>query len=351
MSSLFLQLAASERREALNVAAAASGRPLHLLDKDVWLVWALDVLFRAPFADHLVFKGGSSLSKAYGIIKRFSEDVDLTYDIRALAPDLVGPSAEPLPPNRSQEKRWSKEIRTRLPLWISDHVVPVLRNALAEQKLSAEISVDGEKAFIEYDPLAKGSGYTRPAVMLEFGARSTGEPSELRPVRCDAADHVTSVIFPTASPRVMRPERTFWEKATAIHVFCEHGEFRGGDRFARHWHDLTRLDQAEVAGAAIADHALALAVARHKSVFFAERNLSGGAIDYEVAVSGGLHLVPVGKALESLAADYAEMVEDGLLLGDAEPFDQLLEHCRNLQERANRQKGKGIAGGHAELYR
>jgi len=112
VSSLFLQLAASERSEALSVAAASSGRPLHLLDKDVWLVWALDVLFRASFADHLVFKGGSSLSKAYGIIKRFSEDVDLTYDIRALAPDLVGPSVEPLPANRSQEKRWTREIRT-----------------------------------------------------------------------------------------------------------------------------------------------------------------------------------------------------------------------------------------------
>ncbi len=199
-----------------------------------------------------------------------SEDVDLTYDIRALAPDLVGPSLEPLPPNRSQEKR-TKEIRTRLPLWISDHVVPAFRNALAKQQVSAEISVDGEKAFIEYDPLAKGSGYTRPAVMLEFGARSTGEPSEQRPVSCDAAEHVTGVMFPTANPRVMRPERTFWEKATAVHVFCAHGEFRGGDRFARHWHDLSRLDQAGIANSALADHSLALAVARHKAIFFAER--------------------------------------------------------------------------------
>ena len=337
MSNLFLQLAASERREAISVAAAASGRPLHLLDKDVWLVWALDVLFRAPFADHLVFKGGSSLSKAYGIIKRFSEDVDLTYDIRALAPDLVGPSAEPLPPNRSQEKRWTKEIRTRLPLWISDHVVPAVKSALAEQRLSAEISVDGEKAFIEYEPVAKGSGYTRPAVMLEFGARSTGEPSELRPVRCDAAEHVTGVMFPTANPRVMRPQRTFWEKATAVHVFCEQREFRGGgDRFARHWHDLSRLDQAGIADKALADHALALAVARHKAIFFAERNSAGELIDYEAAVSGELHLVPTGKALERLSIDYAEMLEDGLLLGDAEPFVQLLGHCRDLQERANR---------------
>jgi predicted nucleotidyltransferase component of viral defense system len=94
MSDLFLKLPAGDRREALGVAAASSGRPLHLLDKDVWLVWILEVLFQAPFATHLVFKGGSSLSKAYQIISRFSEDVDLTYDIRALAPDLVGEEGE-----------------------------------------------------------------------------------------------------------------------------------------------------------------------------------------------------------------------------------------------------------------
>jgi hypothetical protein len=129
----------------------------------------------------------------------------------------------------------------------------------------------------------------------------------------------------------MRPERTFWEKATAIHVFCEHGEFRGGDRFARHWHDLTRLDQAGITNAAASDRPLALVVARHKAVSFAEKDSSGAAIDYEMAVSGGLHLVPGGKALENLANDYAEMVEDGLLLGDAEPFEELLgnvETCK-----------------------
>jgi hypothetical protein len=211
---------------------------------------------------------------------------------------------------------------------------------LAEQKLFAEVSLDGEKAFIEYDPLAKGSGYTRPAVMLEFGARSTGEPSEQRFVRCDAAEHVTDVIFPTANPRVMLPERTFWEKATAVHVFCEQGEFRGGDRFARHWHDLSRLDRAGIADEALADHALALAVARHKAIFFAEKNSSGGLIDYEAAVSGELHLVPTGKALERLSTDYAEMVEDGLLLGDAEPFEELLAHCRDLQQRASRKRSR-----------
>jgi len=336
MADLFLQLPADERRDALGVAATLSGRPLHLLDKDVWVVWILDVLFQAPFAAHLVFKGGSSLSKAYKIISRFSEDLDLTYDIRALAPDMVSGDVEALPSNRSQEKRWTKQIRMRLPEWIGDQVVPVIAHALSEQRLSARLSIDGEKVFIEYDPLAKGSGYTRPAVMLEFGARSTGEPWEIRAIRCDAADHLPSIVFPTAAPRVMRPERTFWEKATAIHVFCAQGQFRGGDRFARHWHDITRPDRAGVVKTAIANRALALAVARHKAVFFAEKNSDGDPIDYEAAVSGALQLVPDDKALESLSLDYVRMVEDGLLFDEAEPFDELLDHCRELQERANR---------------
>jgi hypothetical protein len=68
-----------------------------------------------------------------------------------------------------------------------------------------------------------------PSVLLEFGARSTGEPNEPRPVACDAAPHQPDVSFPSATPQVMRPERTFWEKATAIHVFCAQGSFRGGD--------------------------------------------------------------------------------------------------------------------------
>ena len=93
MADVFLQLSAGDRRDALGVAADRSGRPAHLLEKDVWVVWALATLYAVPLGEHLVFKGGTSLSKAYQVIRRFSEDVDLTYDIRAIAPDLVGTMA------------------------------------------------------------------------------------------------------------------------------------------------------------------------------------------------------------------------------------------------------------------
>ncbi|WP_423416155.1 nucleotidyl transferase AbiEii/AbiGii toxin family protein [Hyphomicrobium sp. B1] len=335
MAEAFLTLSAGDRREALAVAADRSGRPLHLLEKDVWVVWTLATLFGSNLGEHLVFKGGTSLSKAYRVIRRFSEDVDLTYDIRAIAPDLVGENGEALPKNRSEEKRWSKTVRHRLPEWVDGTVQSLLSGAIDAQSLPATLRVDGDKLFVDYEAISTGSGYVAPSVMLEFGARSTGEPASSRDVVCEAAGLIEGVEFPTARPRVMHAERTFWEKATAMHVFCLQERLRG-ERFARHWHDVVRLDDAGVATAALADRDLANAVARHKSMFFAEKAADGEAIDYQAAVSGKLQLAPAGEARSALATDYARMVEDGLLLEDAEPFEALIERCADIAERVNR---------------
>jgi hypothetical protein len=294
----------------------------------------LSTLYTAPLGEHLVFKGGTSLSKAYQVIHRFSEDVDLTYDIRAIAPDLVGDNGEGLPKTRSEEKRWSSEVRRRLPEWVGAVVQPVIADALATEGLAAAIRVEGDRLFIDYEPTATGSGYVAPSVMLEFGARSTGEPASLRDVVCDASGLIDGLIFPTARPRVMHAERTFWEKATAIHVFCHQDRLRG-DRFARHWHDVARLDEAGLADAAFADRELANAVARHKSMFFAEKAADRSPIDYGAAVNGGLQLVPAGDGAKALEDDYARMVEDGLLFADAEPFEALMARCADIAARAN----------------
>lgn len=185
----FFALSRDDQREALLAAAERSGRPPHLLEKDVWVVWTLRHLFAGPHARHLVFKGGTSLSKAYGVIRRFSEDVDLTYDIRAIAPDLIVQAESPWPTSRSQEKKWSKAIRQRLAGLVRERLAPELAEALAEQSLPAKARAEGEQVFIDYQALGQGTGYVRPSVLLEFGARSTGEPNEQRtsPVRRGAA--------------------------------------------------------------------------------------------------------------------------------------------------------------------
>jgi hypothetical protein len=334
MAEAFLRLSAKDRRDVLGVAADRSGRPAHLLEKDVWVVWALAALYGSSLGARLVFKGGTSLSKAYKVIRRFSEDVDLTYDIRAIAPDLVGGDAEALPKTRSEQKRWSSEVRKRLPEWVTSAAQPVVAGALVAEGLAAQIRAEGEKLFIDYEATAAGSGYVAPIVTLEFGARSTGEPASVRDIACDASGLVEGVAFPTARPRVMHAERTFWEKATAIHVFCLQERLRG-DRFARHWHDVARLDEAGLAAAAFADRDLAQAVARHKGMFFAEKAADRSSIDYMAAVNGGLRLVPAGEALRALEEDYARMVDDGLLLEDAEPFQALMARCADIMTRAN----------------
>ena len=334
----FQDLSPDERRDALEVAERSGSHKAHLLEKDVWVVAALSVLFDAPFAGHLIFKGGTSLSKVWHAIRRFSEDVDITYDIRAFTPDLVsGVGDEALPPTRSQEKRWTRAIRARLADWVRNEACPVVEEGLSRAGFGARVRADADRLYIDYEPLFEESGFVRPEVMVEFGARSTGEPHANRPVVCDAAAFLPDLAFPEANPTVMLAERTFWEKATAIHVFCRQ-ERRRGARLSRHWHDLARLDEAGIAARALADTALALSVARHKAMFFSENDAHGERIDYEAAVTGSLRLVPDGDAHTVLADDYRKMLADGMLLDDTESFDMLMERCALLEVRANESK-------------
>jgi hypothetical protein len=335
MADKFFDLSAKEQRDVLEVARTASGRPVYLLEKDVWVVWTLAVMFGAPFGTHLVFKGGTSLSKAYKAIRRFSEDVDLTYDIHQLVPDLPPSHGDFIPSNRSQAKKLTDTVRVRLPLWVSEQALTEINRALEKDHLTATARAEGEKIYIEYEALAEGYGFVKPVVMLEFGARSSGEPNEFHEVVCDAAEFIPIVRFPEASVRVMRVERTFWEKATAAHVFCRQGRL-GGEGFARHWHDLACLHESGYAERALADREVARAVALHKTAFFRENDAQGKPIDYISAVSGGLQLVPEGPALETLRADYSRIVQDGGLLDDNQTFEALIDRCRAIEILANK---------------
>ena len=335
----FLSLSRNECRQALGAASDKSGRPLHLLEKDIWVVWALNALFTSPLGPDLAFKGGTSLSKAYGMIRRFSEDVDLTYDIHRLLPQDVLAKTEagpfdPLPASGSQQHKITRLIRQSLPALVDGSVRPHLKNALAADRLAANVRVDDDKLFIEYEPLEGGTGYVAPRVMLEFGARSTGEPCIERHVTCDAAAHLGMLRFPDARPRVMMVERTFWEKATAIHVFCLQQRLRG-DRVARHWHDLARLHAHGITMKALGRRDIAEAVAQHKEWFFAEKDAARNIIDYRAAVAGQISLIPAGEALAALRADYAAMVADGLLLDDAGSFDDLVSTCAGIEAQLN----------------
>lgn len=334
-TSNYFALSDKDKTDALEAAASNLGRPADLLEKDIWVVWALNALFESELGDHLAFKGGTSLSKVYKAIDRFSEDVDVTYDIRQIIPDLIPDTDNPYPPNRSQATKWTNAVRGRLSNWIEVHVLPLLAARIESEKLSATLRQENDQLYLDYKAVRGGNGYVRPSVLLEFGARSTGEPAERHDVICDLAEGVEGLTLPTARPRVMSAERTFWEKATAIHAYCLKGEFRGGDRYARHWYDLDCLDQIGVARSAIHDRTLAATVSEHKQHFFRENDKDGKVINYTEAVSGSLCLVPSDQPLEALEQDYQKMIDAGLLRSDAIGFGELMERLSDLQSRAN----------------
>lgn len=208
---LFQSLSIGDQRDALECAASRSGRRAHLLEKDI-------------------------------------------------APDLVThDDEEPLTATRNQERRCRREIETRLAGWVGEHALRAVEASFAQAALSAQVGAEEDRLLVRYTPLFTDYGFVQPEVLVEFGARSTGEPREGRLIACDAAVHVPEVAFPTTYPLVMAAERTFWEKDTAVHVFCRQQRTHG-ERLSRHWHDLVRLDDAGFGETALADRTVALSV-------------------------------------------------------------------------------------------
>ena len=340
MHDTYFSLDSKFQSELLNEAFVRTNRPKHLLEKDIWVVWALETLFSSNLGSQITFKGGTSLSKAYKTIERFSEDVDLTYDIRCLLSDIeTGPEA--IPPTKSQADKWTNAVRSLLPGWLQSDVIPVMQSGLKAAGLNASLLIDGtwqDTIAIGYQPLYQGSDYVRPQVRLEFGARSTGEPWEILPVHCDIASSFPDIIFPRVSPRVMKIERTFWEKATAIHVLCKQDKLRG-DRLSRHWHDVVTLAESERIRSSMMDKTWLEQVVRHKSMFFREKDQTKNVIDYHDCLQGHLRLVPDGETMEALRKDYDKMVQEGFMLAQSMTFDSVIEKCAELETVINHAYG------------
>ena len=306
-----------------------------MLEKDLWVVQTLDVLFSATFGQHLIFKGGTSLSKAYEVIHRFSEDIDITVDIRRLLPEET--SSSEFPPSRKQARKWRDRIeKIRLPELIENEILPQL-----EAQLPRGVKLDhaGTNVMVDYsDPgivrRASSSAlslYVESVVKIEFGGASTGEPNHKTDITCDIskAEAADGIEFPRAHARVMDIERTFWEKATLAHVACIKGR-KDWTRYARHWYDLVQIYQSVYWDDCSRDLHTARLVARVKTHFYRE---SG--VDYEKAVGGNIVITPEGASLESLRDDYEDMVESGMFDREVEPFDELMRKCDEIADALN----------------
>lgn len=341
MTASWWELTEADRKEAIAFSSSTLGRPSHVIEKDLWVVWALQQLFSSPFGQSITFKGGTSLSKVFRVISRFSEDIDLTVNILDFLPaDVVGD--DPIPVSRNQVKRIRKAIDTQLPEWLDSVVVPLLSERIQETNHPATVvrptgSLDTVN--IEYGPVFRGGGYLLPRVKLEFGARTTGLPRSKHRVTADMSVAIPSVVLPVADVFVLSAERTFWEKATAIHVFCSQARLLA-DRFSRHWSDVVALWHCGHGPSAVGDRALARDVALVKEAFYPAKDKRGYPVDYHRAVSGEISLLPDAVQKEQLRHDYEAMESDGLLNTDSLPFDDVINAISDIEKNINRHTGE-----------
>ena len=248
MPESFLHLEREEQSQIYRALAPQLARSPVVLEKDVWVCWVLQTLFTMPDRLPMAFKGGTSLSKVFGAIARFSEDIDITLDYRGLD-GTFDPFAEGV--SRNRLKKFSEDLKS----FVRDHahgvVAPHFKKMLATEfsadAFRLEISDDGEQLRVHYPTVLEKSGdYVGNSVLIEFGGRNITEPNEVHVVRPDIAEHVAELEFLQPTVSVLSPARTFWEKATLMHVECQREEFRtGAERLSRHWYDLAMLADIE----------------------------------------------------------------------------------------------------------
>lgn len=334
MPESFLHLKAQEQSQIYRALAPQLARSPVVLEKDVWVCWVLQALFTMPGRLPMAFKGGTSLSKVFGAIARFSEDVDVTLDYRGLDGSF-DPFAEGV--SRNRLKRFSEGLKS----FVRDHahgvVAPHFRKTLAAEfdadAFQIEVSDDGEQLRVHYLTVLEAPGdYLGNSVLIEFGGRNITEPNEEHEVRPDIAEHVTALDLPRSKVSVLSPARTFWEKATLMHVECQRDEFRtGAERLSRHWYDLAMLADLVHGKAAMADRALLADVVKHKKVFY---NTSYA--DYDACLTGHLRLIPEGAALVALRDDFQRMIGAGMFIGEPPAFDAIVDRLRTLEAAINR---------------
>ena len=335
MAEAFLSLNAGDQRDILETVAVRSRRPAVILEKDIWICWVLQTLFSIPERHPMAFKGGTSLSKVYGIIDRFSEDVDVTLDYRAF-----GDAFDPFAPgvSRSQIRNLSNRLKSSVAAYTRDVVGPALETAAEGLSMSGRHSVrisdNGEGVWFAYPSTVENTvGYLASEVFLEFGGRNVIDPNELHEITPDIEAQTNDLDYPKATVTVLSPVRTFWEKATLIHVECHRRRLsHSPERISRHWFDLACLAHDDAGRAALSDRALLEDVVRLKTIFFNARYAN-----YNHCLDGRLRLVPDEDQLHRLRSDYEAMRTAGIVRDDAPEFDALIESIRDVESEVNRQ--------------
>lgn len=327
------RLGEKARIELFRATAQKMGVDAAIIEKDFWACWILDYLFQeSPWKENLAFKGGTSLSKSFNVIQRFSEDIDLILDWRLLGYSATEPWAE-----RSNKKQdaFGKEAVRRTAQFIAERILPVIEPALKARAGSPLQLLPKNENLIFFYPRAFTLAAVLPQIMLEFGPMAEFVPNEIRPIRPYAAKYFPDVFRRAeTSVRSVAAERTFWEKATILHQEAHRPKnVPLPPRYSRHYYDLFKLSQSPFRKSALDQMDLLAAVVRFKQKFYysAWANLPD-------AKPGTLKLLLAEAHLGELKKDYRAM--GSMLFGEAPDFDQLIRSLADLEVEVNDRSGR-----------
>ena len=302
-----------------------------IVEKDFWVCFTLDYLFhRSPWKDSVTFKGGTSLSKAYNLINRFSEDIDLILDWRVLGYEKDEPWER-----RSKTKQdiFNKEANVRAEVFLKETFCPVVRDELSQElRQEADIYIDEaerQTVVFSYPRLFTNVG-TLQVIRLEIGALAAWTPAKSAEIIPYVVEYYPDV-FKQRSTNVLTvaPERTFWEKATILHHESNRPQHLAiPQRYSRHYYDLYRMAATPVKEAAFSQLDLLKKVVDFKMKFYPRAWAK-----YPEAVSGSLKLLPPAYRFESLAMDYDLM--KGMLYGEIPSFEAVMTAVGELEKEIN----------------
>jgi hypothetical protein len=322
----WLKLPADQKLNFLNQASAMTGYPSAAIEKDWWVTAPLKAVFDTRWAKHLVFKGGTSLSKGWNLIERFSEDIDLAMERTALGFT-----------DGKISKSQIKLLRKKSARFMEDDFLPALEISLEQAGIDpvqftlqidpiSSDDVDPRNMRLKYAAVAPGSSYLRAEVQIEIGARSLQEPYSKREIRSILTELFpqTPVADAVFSVETVHPERTFYEKAMLLHEeFLKSPSDMRHFRLSRHPYDLHRIKQSPFAARALANSQLFDKIVEHRMLFTPIRG-----IPYDRHTFTEIDFRPPAAVIDLWRADYEQMAE--MIFGDRPTFDELMESMEDL---------------------
>ena len=324
----YFQLSKEQQQMVLIQAANKTGLPVQAVEKDLWVTVVLQMVFTLPVANHLVFKGGTSLSKVWKVIRRFSEDIDLAID-----PSIWGFEGD-------LTKKQIKRLRKASSIFVRDELSHLLQEAVSEtgmeKLLQVEADPDGEGdgtypeprvIHIRYKSLFdEDLPYLHSEVKLEVGARSLLEPTSEAMVTSVLEDilpistTIKQVMIPTALA-----EKTFLEKAFLLHELFSSQTLREANRKSRHLYDLAQMMSTDIAARAIADDELWNTIHHHRELF---TSMSG--VDYTPDIRKRIRLLPPEDVINDWREDYKNM-QSSMIYGEKPTFEELMRKMAELE--------------------